>query len=140
MVYVLYELAYTGPGDSADFAVGGGIVGFILSPFLLLGLRKKSVMPGLAAVYGPTFLVALLAGVWARESFVGMYLAHYLPMLSVILMSFVARLALPDAWNHPLHCCQRCGYDLRGLTDGDPCPECGERDLAALDSDSPHDR
>lgn len=34
-------------------------------------------------------------------------------------------LSYRETVGRPPHCCRRCGYDLRGISQSVPCPECG---------------
>lgn len=37
----------------------------------------------------------------------------------------VSALSYRETVGRPPHCCRRCGYDLRGIGEDSPCPECG---------------
>ncbi|MCB9837875.1 MAG: hypothetical protein H6813_00915 [Phycisphaeraceae bacterium] len=104
-------------GVAAGSAIGG-TVGFILSPIFVGCLYRKPAGAVFALVVLPTWFL----------SFAGDPLAALVATtFCYIMMSAFGKTMLLDIWRHPTHCCLNCGYDLRGLPDGRPCPECASR-------------
>lgn len=99
--------------------IAGGIVGFMVSPLLMVALYSPPLRLSLRWVYIPAITTAFVFGLppaldpsWT-----------YLSVPVFIVMSFIARAVLPK-----LHTseglCPHCGYNLTGNTSG-KCPECG---------------
>ena len=125
--YALIEAIVFGPDAWMNGVLAGAFAGFLLSPVLLFVLRKKRLAAGLVLVFVPTFLVSIATGMLIREIWDAMFYGYYLPMISIIAMSVLARIVLPNTWRYPLRYCQQCAYDLHGLENSHQCPECGAK-------------
>ncbi len=96
----------------------GAVIGVLFLPVSGTLLTSRPLVPAAALVYGPTALGAVAA------SLLGNPLTSFgITLLLFLLMNSVAAFIIPMKWRPP-HCCQQCGYDLRGAAH-ERCPECG---------------
>lgn len=107
----------------------GVVAGILQSPFFVRLRYKRTELITLLVVF-PTLLFSLAAGGIMQTSAIGLPL----PIGCFIISCIIASGGLPDR-RYPSGLCQRCGYNLTGLTDQQPCPECGAK-RTAQDSES----
>lgn len=146
-LYALIDPAQLGAGSilvafvamSGTMFVAGCLMGFVLSPALIVLTKRKRLTHMSMAVYLPTLTVM------AGASFVptiAIALQYWGPHMTVavpctvagLLIGFalIAQRTLPNRSVNTLYCPQ-CGYDRRGLNDR-ACPECG--DTSTIDAQS----
>lgn len=104
--------------DPFPAAIAGAMLGLLLLPLTGGALLDRPLVPAVTLMYGPALAAAVLSRLYLGPG------AAVLPTLvTFVIMCGVIVFALPSR-RRPSHCCQQCGYDLRGAHH-ERCPECG---------------
>ena len=120
------------PGNALeDLGIGfvvGAVVGLVSAPAVVPGLFQKRLLVAVPAVYGTSLAIVVLFTLVTDFWIWGALATAGIAFVSVCAGSFGAQALLPDARSDEKRC-PSCGYDLRGHSGGEVCPECGAATL-----------
>ena len=110
-----------GLGFLCTFA-GGSVVGLLLSPLLIVLLRRRHFDSGLWLVFGLSLATGVMVNLLPKD----MHGPHnlYAGYLALLVGAFVLSRLKPNVIPRKPGHCPNCDYDLRGAT-SNKCPECG---------------
>jgi hypothetical protein len=119
------------PSLAAFIGCGLGLVtGAATAGFVAPLIERKHLGWATLLVFVPS-LAASLAWVTLGRGFLAAELAAVPCATAAIVMSIVAKFAMPNVRPPPDWICCECGYDLRG-TPSETCPECGTKPMRTV--------
>lgn len=114
--------------------VAGAVLGLLISPFLVICLRDKSLLIACPTVFVGTFAATTFAASPGAPVNTMVISIGSMCALSLALYCF-----LPNYQSTSEHRCMNCGYNLRGNISG-RCPECGRNCAADINMSHNYNR
>lgn len=118
--------AIIGPAGLAVVAlfagsIAGGAIGAIISPVIMVCLRRKVLADALMIVFGASYVSMIIT-----SPMEDLHIVIGSTTTTMVMVAVCCRVFLPDDKSLVIpDSCENCGYNLKGNVSG-VCPECGK--------------